>query len=292
MKPRSDIRNSRSKGADQESSHSLVGDLLRRVKSPEVLAGVAGAAAAAHFTKHAVEHSEDDAPQEQADIEAEDEAEVETEDEAEYKPDAENEAEDETEDEPDVENEAEDEADVEEETEDEPEDEDEPDVENDAEDETEDEADIEEETEHEPEDEDETDVENEAEDETEDEPDVATENRAEAMDDEANGEEEDSVSGQASATNGSLKDDDRMQLLGRAREYAEQLTGHSVESFSGLAEEDRGWRVGMEVVEVSRIPATTDVLASYEVILTGDGELVDFRRAGRYYRNATDGTSS
>jgi hypothetical protein len=253
MTPRGNARNSRSKSADQESS-SLVGDLLRRVKSPEVLAGVAGAAAAAHFTRHAVEHSEDDAPQDRADVEDEAVDEDEPQDEAAVETD--------------------DEADVEDEDE------------NENENENENEAEPDDETE------DEEEEESGAEDEASAEDEAGAETEDEAGDDQGEPDDEPHAD-RARTNNGPLgSDDDRMELLGRAREYAEQLTGHSVESFSGLSQEQEGWRVGVEVVEVSRVPSTTDVLASYELVVTAEGELVDFRRAGRYYRNATEGAPS
>jgi hypothetical protein len=252
MKQRDGAKSARSKGAEQES-HNLVSDLLRHARSPEVLAGVAGAAAAARLTKHAFEHPDDDEPETSSESEeAAGEAEV---DDADDSP--RDEAEPQTEDEAEPEDAPE------------TEDEDEPETEDEAEPETEDEAEPETEDEAEPE------TEDEAESETEDEAD-----------------EESTPSDRSPDGNGSLGNEDRMQLLARAREYAEELTGHAVESFSGLAREEQGWRLGMEVVEVSRVPSTTDVLASYEVVLTEEGELVDFRRAGRYYRNATDGDAS
>ena len=47
-----------------------------------------------------------------------------------------------------------------------------------------------------------------------------------------------------------------------------------------------GVRVGaqLEVVEVPRVPASTDVMASYQLTLDGDGNVVRYRRARRYYR--------
>jgi hypothetical protein len=266
MKQRDGAKSARSKGAEQES-HNLVSDLLRHARSPEVLAGVAGAAAAARLTKHAFEHPDDDEPETSSESEdAVDEAAV---DEADDSPRDEAE--------PQTEDEAEPEAETEDEDEPETEDEGEPDDEDEAEPETEDEA--------------EPETEDEAESEAEDEADP--ESGIESEQDEPHADEESKTPSDRSPDgNGSLGNEDRMQLLARAREYAEELTGHAVESFSGLAREEQGWRLGMEVVEVSRVPSTTDVLASYEVVLTEEGELVDFRRAGRYYRNATDGDAS
>jgi len=262
-----------SRKAETDSS-SLVSDLLRRVRSPEVLAGVAGAAAAARFTKHALEQHTDDEPAAKEDDDLQNEA------------DAENESDDEPQDEVETDDENnEPQAETEDVTEDEADDEPQAEAENEAEDQPQAEAESDDEDEPEVEARNEND-----EPQDEDETETQTEDTAENGD---GPRDEEEATTRSSAANGSMgSDDERMQLLARAREYAEQLTGHPVESFSGLAEEDRGWRVGMEVVEVSRVPASTDVLASYEVIVTGDGELVDFRRAGRYYRNAADGASS
>jgi len=46
-----------------------------------------------------------------------------------------------------------------------------------------------------------------------------------------------------------------------------------------------GWKIGLEVLEVSRVPASTDVLATYEVTVDNDGDLVSYSRTRRYYRS-------
>jgi hypothetical protein len=70
---------------------------------------------------------------------------------------------------------------------------------------------------------------------------------------------------------------------GAARQLLE-LTGRQAEGVTGLERTDEGWRVEVEVVEVRRIPDTTDVLALYEVTLDEDGELEGYRRLRRYGR--------
>ena len=51
-----------------------------------------------------------------------------------------------------------------------------------------------------------------------------------------------------------------------------------------------GWRVTLEVLELRRVPETTDVLASYLVELDRDGNLVAYERLHRYHRSeAQDG---
>ena len=44
----------------------------------------------------------------------------------------------------------------------------------------------------------------------------------------------------------------------------------------------------VEVLEVERVPNTMDVLASYEVLLSDDGEVLGFNRRRRYHRAAVD----
>ncbi len=67
------------------------------------------------------------------------------------------------------------------------------------------------------------------------------------------------------------------------------LLGRPVESVLGvMKDEDDGWRVTVQVIELERIPRTTDVLGAYEVNLDDDGELVGYRRRRRYTRGQAD----
>ncbi len=68
-----------------------------------------------------------------------------------------------------------------------------------------------------------------------------------------------------------------------ARQLVE-LTGRDVEGVTSLERTDDGWRVEVEVLEVRRIPDTTDVLATYELTLDEDGDIEGYRRLHRYVR--------
>lgn len=70
-----------------------------------------------------------------------------------------------------------------------------------------------------------------------------------------------------------------------AREQLKQLHGADAESVSSFGRTRDGWRVTLEVLELRRIPPTTDVLASYLVELDGDGNLVAYERLRRYHRS-------
>lgn len=63
-----------------------------------------------------------------------------------------------------------------------------------------------------------------------------------------------------------------------------ELTGRDVEGITGFRRTDDGWAVEVEVLEVRRIPDTTDVLALYEVTVDEDGEMEGYRRLRRYTR--------
>jgi len=61
---------------------------------------------------------------------------------------------------------------------------------------------------------------------------------------------------------------------------------------TGLSRNDDGWTIEVEVLEVRRIPDTTDVLAIYEITVDEDGELEGYRRVRRYVRGTPSGDQS
>ncbi len=73
-------------------------------------------------------------------------------------------------------------------------------------------------------------------------------------------------------------------IAGEAARQLEELTGREVEGVIGLSRTDEGWTVEVEVLEVRRIPETTDVLAIYEITVDEDGDLEGYRRLRRYVR--------
>ncbi|MFF0344720.1 gas vesicle protein [Kribbella sp. NPDC004875] len=75
----------------------------------------------------------------------------------------------------------------------------------------------------------------------------------------------------------------RAVAVNAARELAD-LIGRTAESIIGVEKQDSGWSVQVQVVESERIPATTDILAVYEVEVDDDGAVLGYRRTGRYVR--------
>ena len=78
------------------------------------------------------------------------------------------------------------------------------------------------------------------------------------------------------------------QAVRAARQALEELIGRPSDGASGVHRHDDGWAVHVDVLEVARIPDTTSLLATYEVLLDQDGELTSYRRTRRYRRGAAD----
>ena len=66
------------------------------------------------------------------------------------------------------------------------------------------------------------------------------------------------------------------------------VTGRRTDTVSAAERTDDGWRLEVELVELERVPSTTNILATYQVDLDDDCALVGYRRLRRYYRNAAE----
>jgi Gas vesicle synthesis protein GvpO len=80
-----------------------------------------------------------------------------------------------------------------------------------------------------------------------------------------------------------------IQFARRVMHTLAELVGCPAEGITGIRSTDDGWVVEVEVLEVERLPETSDVLASYEVEIDNDGEIVEFHRLQRYLRSQTEG---
>jgi gas vesicle protein GvpO len=67
------------------------------------------------------------------------------------------------------------------------------------------------------------------------------------------------------------------------------LTGYEPESVAGLQWDGDSWLVTVDVLELARIPNTTDVLASYVVQLDDSGGLLGYKRSRRFVRGQVEG---
>ena len=75
------------------------------------------------------------------------------------------------------------------------------------------------------------------------------------------------------------------EIVQRAKEQLVSLTGLHSDTVSSIGRDSDGWRVTVELVEVRRIPSTSDVIGTYDVRLDTAGDLLSYQRTRRYYRS-------
>lgn len=68
------------------------------------------------------------------------------------------------------------------------------------------------------------------------------------------------------------------ELVERATSQLEEVTGLNAETVSAAFRDEQGWHIGLDMLEMSRIPTATDVLGDYEVLLDDDGNMLRFER--------------
>lgn len=68
------------------------------------------------------------------------------------------------------------------------------------------------------------------------------------------------------------------QAAEKASAEMAHLVGHPVAGILSCTRRDGGWRVVMEFLERKAVPDTSDLLATYLVLLDEDGELMNFQR--------------
>ena len=78
------------------------------------------------------------------------------------------------------------------------------------------------------------------------------------------------------------------ELALEAKATVKDMTAFDPETVSGLQWDGETWLVSVEVCELSRIPNTTDVMASYVVQLDDSGGLLGYKRERRYLRGEAE----
>lgn len=80
-----------------------------------------------------------------------------------------------------------------------------------------------------------------------------------------------------------------LEIARRGARQLAMLTRRQVEAISGLCRVEEGWRVDVEVVEVDRVPSSTDVMATYAVYVDDRGDLISYERVERFVRGQASG---
>ena len=75
------------------------------------------------------------------------------------------------------------------------------------------------------------------------------------------------------------------QAAAAAKTLLSELIDLEIDSVSEVSKSEDGWRIVVNLVELRRVPDSTDVIASYEVLLNDAGDLVGYHRERRYRRD-------
>lgn len=77
-------------------------------------------------------------------------------------------------------------------------------------------------------------------------------------------------------------------VIEQARKGLSKLTGLKASSIVGVTKIENGWHIFIEMVEKQSIPDQMDILATYEVLLDENGNLLDFERKSMRRRMETE----
>lgn len=88
------------------------------------------------------------------------------------------------------------------------------------------------------------------------------------------------------ASNGTLT---AAELGKAAMTTVHELTGYEPEAVTALEWDGEFWQITVDVLELSRIPNTTDVLGEYVVRLDEGGTLRGYKRERRFMRSQAEG---
>lgn len=77
-------------------------------------------------------------------------------------------------------------------------------------------------------------------------------------------------------------------VIAQVTAQLQELTGRPAGGVTAARrDEDGHWRLSVEVVELERVPASTSILGTYDVVADERGHLLEYARTGRYHRNQT-----
>lgn len=77
------------------------------------------------------------------------------------------------------------------------------------------------------------------------------------------------------------------ELAEKAKKELASLTGLKPLTVTRTFKDDQGWHIGVEMLEMTRIPTATDVLGDYETLLAEDGTMLKFERKRTRLRGDT-----
>jgi hypothetical protein len=73
-------------------------------------------------------------------------------------------------------------------------------------------------------------------------------------------------------------------LVEQTKRQMTAITGLPPDTISRCDPAEEGWTLNIDMLEHRSVPRTQDLLASFEVILNGAGQVTRWRRTGRFVR--------
>ncbi len=68
------------------------------------------------------------------------------------------------------------------------------------------------------------------------------------------------------------------ELAEQAKSQLVELTGLKPITITRTFKDEQGWHIGVDMLEMARIPPASDVLGDYEVVVDEDGNMLRFVR--------------
>jgi len=69
-----------------------------------------------------------------------------------------------------------------------------------------------------------------------------------------------------------------MNLAERAKEQLAEVTGFNPVAAVGGFKDEEGWHISVDVLEMARLPESTDIIGTYVVSLDPEGNMVKFEK--------------
>jgi hypothetical protein len=93
------------------------------------------------------------------------------------------------------------------------------------------------------------------------------------------------ASGDLSGTGHTARTMSAADVVVHAMKELSRISGLPADHVSSVLYEGGGWRVTVDLIELKRIPASTDVIAAYDAVFAPDGSLLSYQRRRRYMRD-------
>lgn len=77
-----------------------------------------------------------------------------------------------------------------------------------------------------------------------------------------------------------------LEMTERAKEELAVVTGLKPVAINATFRDEKGWHICLEMLEMKRIPDSTDLLGDYEVLLDDKGDMLRFQRKRSHLRGA------